>query len=44
VLPEDEAKCHVQAAQREEEKGCDQREFVNVVGEDRSSDAKRAIP
>jgi hypothetical protein len=41
MFSEDEAEGHVQAADGKEEKGRDEREFVNVVGEDRCPDAKR---
>lgn len=44
VLSEDEAERHVQAAHREEEKRSDEREAVDVVGEDRGSDAKMGDP
>ena len=43
VLTEDEAKHHVQAAHREEEKRSDERELAHVVGEDRGTDAEWAI-
>jgi hypothetical protein len=39
VFSEDEAESHVQAAHGKEEKRGDEREFVNVVGEDRCPDA-----
>ena len=44
MFPKDEAKSYVQAAHGKEEKCGDEREFVNVVGEDRCSDAKKANP
>ena len=44
MFSEDEAEGNVQAAHGKEEKCSDEREFVNVVGEDRCPDAKRAIP
>jgi hypothetical protein len=43
MFSEDEAESHVQAAHGKEEKSRDEREFVNVVGEDRRPDAKRLI-
>lgn len=43
MFSEDEAESHVQAAHGKEEKSRDEREFVNVVGEDRCPDAKRLI-
>jgi hypothetical protein len=43
MLSEDETKSDVQAAHGKEEKCGDKREFVNVVGENRCSNAKRAI-
>ena len=43
VLSEDETEHDVQAAHGEEEKRGDEREFANVVREDRCPDAKRAI-
>jgi hypothetical protein len=44
MFSEDEAEGYVQAAHGKEEKCGDEREFANVVGEDRCPDAKRAIP
>ena len=41
MLSEDEAEGYVQATHGEEEKCGNEREFVNVVGEDRCPDAKR---
>jgi hypothetical protein len=38
-LSEDEPESHVDAANREEEKCGDERKFVNVMGENRSSNA-----
>jgi hypothetical protein len=40
VFSEDEAEGYVQAAHGKEEKCGDEREFANVVGEDRCPDAK----
>jgi hypothetical protein len=38
-LSEDESESHIDAAHREEEKRGDKRKSVNVMGENRSSDA-----
>jgi hypothetical protein len=43
MFSEDEAEGHVQAADGKQEKRGNEREFVNVVGEDRCPDAKRQI-
>jgi len=44
VFSEDEAESHVQAADGKEEKCGDEREFVDVVGEDRCSDESLENP
>ena len=41
MFSEDEAESYVHAADGKEEKCGDEREFVNVVGEERRSDTKR---